>query len=300
MKENLLIPFETSTEEKRTAKKRANSLSGAEWVKHSMSVWGDIRKSPQENSFKHPAMFPEMLVKRLLSCYCNDDDKIVLDPFMGSGSTIVAAYKLGKLGLGLDISEEYIELAKRRIEQIEIPLTETNIEHVKPKFIVGDARRIQELIDHEIDICVTSPPYWNILNQKRTADGKEIRNYGDDVSDLGNIEDYEKFLLELNHVWKGVFNLLKPGGYLIINVMDIRKKNRFYSYHSDLIKKLTSLNYPAFDLDDIIIWNRQSEYNNLRPLGYPYKFRINKIHEYLLIFEKPKSIKSFVKKWQGG
>jgi hypothetical protein len=39
-------------------------------------------------------------------------------------------------------------------------------------------------------------------------------------------------------------------------------------------------------LDDIIIWDRQFEYNNMKPLGYPYKFRINKVHEYILIFTK--------------
>jgi len=38
--------------------------------------------------------------------------------------------------------------------------------------------------------------------------------------------------------------------------------------------------------DDLIIWDRQADYNNMRPLGYPYKFRINKVHEYLMIFIK--------------
>jgi hypothetical protein len=34
------------------------------------------------------------------------------------------------------------------------------------------------------------------------------------------------------------------------------------------------------------VWNRQAEYNNLRPLGYPAVFRVNKVHEYLLIMQK--------------
>ena len=65
--------------------------------------------------------------------------------------------------------------------------------------------------------------------------------------------------------------------------MDIRKKSNFYPLHCDLITELRKHNYL---LDDIIIWDRQPEYNNMRPLGYPYKFRINKVHEYLLIFIK--------------
>jgi hypothetical protein len=42
----------------------------------------------------------------------------------------------------------------------------------------------------------------------------------------------------------------------------------------------------GFTLDDIIIWDRRREYNNLRPLGYPTVFRVNKVHEFILIFQK--------------
>lgn len=62
-----------------------------------------------------------------------------------------------------------------------------------------------------------------------------------------------------------------------------KKKSKFYPLHSDLSMELQQRGYI---LDDIIIWDRQHEYNNMRPLGYPYKFRINKVHEYLLIFVK--------------
>ena len=43
----------------------------------------------------------------------------------------------------------------------------------------------------------------------------------------------------------------------------------------------------GFIFDDLVIWNRGQEYNNLRPLGYPYTFRINKIHEFIVILRKP-------------
>jgi DNA modification methylase len=63
--------------------------------------------------------------------------------------------------------------------------------------------------------------------------------------------------------------------------MDIRKKNAFYPLHSDLTTAMQNIGYTY---DDLIIWDRQSDYNNMRPLGYPSKFRINKVHEFLLIF----------------
>ena len=43
----------------------------------------------------------------------------------------------------------------------------------------------------------------------------------------------------------------------------------------------------GFLFDDLIIWDRKHEYNNLRPLGHPSVFRINRVHEYILIFQKP-------------
>jgi hypothetical protein len=66
--------------------------------------------------------------------------------------------------------------------------------------------------------------------------------------------------------------------------MDLRKKNRFYPFHSDLASRLQAVGY---EFDDLIIWNRQSEYNNLRPLGYPAVFRINKVHEFVVLMRKP-------------
>jgi len=66
-------------------------------------------------------------------------------------------------------------------------------------------------------------------------------------------------------------------------VMDIRKKAKFYPFHMDVVNKMQEI---GFELDDIIIWDRQKEYNNMRPLGYPFVFRVNKVHEFILIFRK--------------
>ena len=56
--------------------------------------------------------------------------------------------------------------------------------------------------------------------------------------------------------------------------------------HADLATRMQEV---GFLFDDIIIWDRKRDYNNLRPLGYPSVFRINKVHEYILIFQKPAS-----------
>lgn len=260
-------------------KRRANDLDGSRWIKYSISVWNDIKKSSAENRLKHPAMFPEMLVNRLLNVFTTSEEKVVLDPFMGSGTTLLAAKNMGKSGIGFELNEKYVGIAKNRLSQQSIL--------GNPDYAIynSDSRYLKNHIRNQsVDICITSPPYWDILLQKRTADNKEVRNYGRKDGDLGLIADYNRFLSSLCKIFSSVFDVLKPGKYCIVNVMDIRKKDKLYPLHSDLANRMVEV---GFIYDDVIIWDRRSEYNNLRSLGYPYVFRLNRIHEYLLIFYKP-------------
>ena len=66
----------------------------------------------QEQKNEHPAPFPVALIDRIIS---STYAKVVLDPFMGSGTTAVAAKALGRDYIGFEISESYVELANRRI-----------------------------------------------------------------------------------------------------------------------------------------------------------------------------------------
>ncbi len=66
--------------------------------------------------------------------------------------------------------------------------------------------------------------------------------------------------------------------------MDVRKGSKFFPLHADVIYSIQEKT--TMTLEDIIIWDRQSDYNSMRPLGYPYKFLVNKVHEYLLVFRK--------------
>ena len=258
-------------------KKRANDLDGKTWIKYSISVWNDLQKNPRERALGHPALFPVKLAERIIRVFSRVGE-LVIDPFMGSGSTLIGAERLGRRATGLEISEKYVELFRKR-------LREENISSPHIKVFQGDARQLKKFVSPEsVDLCLTSLPYWNILKERRTADYKPARHYGDSSSDLGNIAEYPLFLEAIGEIFLQVFDSLREGGYCIVILMDVRKKDKFYPLHMDLSTKLVSL---GFLLDDIVIWDRRAEYNRLRPLGYPYVFRINKIHEYILIFRKP-------------
>jgi len=250
--------------------KKCNDLSGKEWLQNSFSIWRDLTKTREEKNLNHPASYPVSLCEKLLRTF-SKSGSCVLDPFNGIGSSMAAAVNLGYSGTGIDLSDEFCEIAKKRVNNNE-----------KIKIINGDSfEEIEKLPENYFDICITSPPYWDILNMKRSADKKETVNYSEKSNDLGNIPDYYNFISSLGKLFSKICRPLKKGGYCIINVMDIRKKNQFFPFHSDLSVEMQRIGYLY---DDLIIWDRQQDYNNMRPLGFPCKFRINKVHEYLLIF----------------
>ena len=225
-------------------------------------------------------MFPKQLAERVIDIFTCEND-VVLDPFMGIGSTILAAYNRGRKGIGFELSRDFVDIASNRFNSAKELYHERKNE---PEIFQEDSRSLDKHLRSEsVHLCLTSPPYWDILNMRRTADGKKIKNYSDSNVDLGNIEDYGTFLNELKQIFQKVFHSLVIGGHCIVVVMDIRKKDMFYPFHSDVAIFMQKI---GFSFEDIIIWDRQQEYNNMRPLGYPYVFRVNKVHEYVLIFKK--------------
>lgn len=262
---------------------KMNKLTGKEWFQYSFSIWKDIQKNKEEWTLKHPAMFPIMLVERLIDIFTNSENKVILDPFMGSGSTLIAAQNKNRKGIGFEINKEYISMAKNRLDNIYRTML-TNKKNYE--IINASASDIDKHLSlNSIDLTITSPPYWDILNMKRTADGKRTVNYSNDSTDIGNISNYEYFIDKLKNIFAKVHQVIKHNSHCIVVVMDIRKKDKFYPFHSDIANCMKEI---GFSFEDIIIWDRQHEYNNMKPLGYPYIFRVNKVHEYILIFKKLK------------
>ena len=92
---------------------KKSDMERDEFLEFTKSIW----KFPTVSAKKvgHPAPFPEELPRRLIKLYTFPID-VVLDPFMGSGMTAIAAKRLGRHYIGYDISKEYCELAEKRIK----------------------------------------------------------------------------------------------------------------------------------------------------------------------------------------
>jgi len=260
------------------SKRRLNELDGKTWERYSISIW-DIVKSKEEIKLGHPAMFPMDLCRRLIEIYTKKGD-IVLDPMMGSGSAVIVARDMERKGIGFDINPDFVDLTRKRLSQQK--LVHLSVE--EPDIYCEDAANLLKYIEpNSVDFVVTSPPYWNIHTRKRTADYKEPRPYSNLERDLGNITDLNKFMSELKSIFQKVHTVLKYGKRCVVIVMDIRQGSQFFPFHISISNMMTEV---GFVLEDIIIWDRKKEYSNLRPLGYPYVFIVNKVHEYVMIFKK--------------
>jgi DNA modification methylase len=102
---------------KHNGKKESADISADEFKKWTIAKW-EIPPEMRMKEFGHPAMFSEELAERVIKLFSFKGD-IVLDPFNGVGTTSVVAKKLGRIYVGIDISEEYCRKAIERIEKEE-------------------------------------------------------------------------------------------------------------------------------------------------------------------------------------
>jgi DNA modification methylase len=93
---------------------RENTIGRDEFLEYNKSVW-NLTAEPARK-VGHPAPFPVELPRRLIQMY-SFKNEVVLDPFMGSGQTAIAAVKSNRHYLGYEIDEKYVELANHRIEE---------------------------------------------------------------------------------------------------------------------------------------------------------------------------------------
>ena len=93
---------------------KESTISVKEYKDFTQSVWEIRTESAKQTG--HPAPFPVELPRRLIQLYSFKDD-VVLDPFMGSGTTALAAKELGRKWVGYDTSPKYVELATQRLRQ---------------------------------------------------------------------------------------------------------------------------------------------------------------------------------------
>lgn len=271
---------EMNEEPKRDPRNSLNDLTNTQWMIETKSVW--FSQPPQRDKLKsrHPATYAESDIVRLIEFFTKPGQQ-VLDPFVGSGSTLVACASCGRAGTGIELVENWAQIARQRAADQEPCLSQ--------EVIQGDAREVMTtLADGSFEFVVTSPPYWMILRKdldhkvkaERTAKGLSTR-YSDESDDLGNMESYEEFLGELGKVFAECHRVLAPKRYMCVVVSDFRHKSKFVAYHTDISRVIESA---GFSLEGITILVQDNK--NLYPYGIPFAFVSNVHHQYILVFRR--------------
>ena len=94
--------------------KRPNTIDRDEFLEYNKSVWNFSAESARK--IGHPAPFPVELPRRLIQLYTFEHE-VVLDPFMGSGQTAIAANMSGRHYIGYETDPHYVNLAVQRIQE---------------------------------------------------------------------------------------------------------------------------------------------------------------------------------------
>lgn len=261
---------------------KLNDLTGKEWILFTKSWFKVTAKSRGKEEIKHPAKYPEELVSEFLRFFTKEND-VVFDPFLGVGSTIVSAESLNRIGIGIEINEEFAQCAKNRCSE-------------NATILLGDSRKqIDKIKKESIDFIMTSPPYWNILSKKRgnsdsqhgDREKKGLKlNYSDLTDDLSNIEDYNIFLNELTKLFNKCYLKLKNNKYMVIVVQNFRNNDGEYiTFAWDLVKKLSN----KWQFCGEKLWLQEDK--KLGIWGYPSTFVPNIHHHYCLVFKKNEKVK---------
>lgn len=269
-------------------------------------IWKNIKYHPNSNN-----LFPKLISTRLIQMYSFVGDTI-LDPFCGTGTTLLSTMATGRNGIGIENNKSLFEKAREQCKIFNSSLIWTNnLKIFRPKNLkirsktiscqhsiyFSDARSLLKIVSPKsVNLVVTSPPYWN------------IKNYGISKHQIGYANSLTRYFKNLEIIFKACVDVLKPGGHLCINVGNQfvstdKKKN--IQYHTIPIyeKLVTSLSHnPNLLYIWTINWEKVSTSNTSgggKVMGsflYPRSPRGFQNREYIIVFQKKGQTKTRISK----
>jgi DNA modification methylase len=277
-----------------TQRNKLNDLSGRDWIKFTKS-WFVHRPEPRgDRKIRHPASFPESLVREFVSFFTRKGE-LVVDPFLGTGSTLVAALETSRSGIGFEIVKKYADIARGRVKDA---LTQNAVRGTPEsgsswtRILTADSSKLSEIWREKgfplADYCITSPPYWNQLRRSHMRQKGRVEKgldttYSDDPDEIGNIEDYHDFLRALKRTFSEVHKVMKPKGYLTIVTNNVFSDGRMYPLAFDTVSTLSQEPF-SWTPKDERVWCQDDK--TLLPLGVFNAWVGNRHHQYCLIFRK--------------
>ena len=249
----------------------SRSLNTKEWEPkefkmEATTIWSfkDRGKWATHNG-KYRGNWSPYIPRNLILRYSKEGDT-VLDPFLGSGTTLIETKLLKRKGIGIDINPASIKLARNNLD-----FYKNN--EFEPEIYNSDSRNLSFLMDNSIDLVCAHPPYANII--------KYSENIRGDLSLL----DIDGFLGELFLVSKELFRVLKKDKYCAVLIGDTRKNKHIVPLGFYVMQEFLKA---GFVLKENII----KEQHNCQATEFWYQKSIDYnflliAHEYLFVFRKP-------------
>ena len=266
-------------------KGKLNELTGKQWLQFTKSWFIHDPPPRTKQEMLHPAKYPETMIIDFIKFFTKKNG-LVLDPFLGTGSTLVACNMAERKGVGIEIAEKYADISKDRLKQKSL----NTLDH---KVIAGDSMKIDQIWKSNelpaVDFVITSPPYWNMLKKSRggvksthkaRAENNLDTYYSENPDDLGNIDNYEEFIEKLGLVFDKIYDILKDKKYLVIIIQNLRVNGEVKPLAWDVQRRISK----KFVFVGEKIWCQDKK--KLGIWGYPSVFVPNYHHHYCLIFRK--------------
>lgn len=267
-----------------------NCLTAKEWMLSQVALWEFYyEKRDIRDKNVHPAVFPISLPAKCIKLFTHEGE-LVIDPFSGIGTTLLAAQDLNRNAVGFDLKQEYVEIAKERLAQGSL------LNNSRQIAIQDDARNIPKYLKgNTVALVVTSPPYSRFLDKPRLnksmrgnlRNNKQyltVQQYSQDPKDIGTLYPVE-FAKELAKIYEGILPLLRQRAHCVIDINDLWWENKRYPTHAYVIEELTKVGY---ELRNVLIWDRRNLINRPGIFGWPNNYiKLGTTFEYILDFWKP-------------
>lgn len=213
---------------------------------------------------KYRGNFSPYVAKNIILRYSKPND-LVLDQFVGGGTTLIECKLNNRNAIGIDINPNAVEITKNK-------LNFENNSNVKIDVKLGNACDLKDIENESIDLICTHPPYADIIKYSDGIDG--------DLSWL----KYKDFLVEIEKVASECFRVLKKGKFCAIVMGDTRKSGMVQPLGFEVMQRFVNA---GFKQKEIII----KEQHNCKATGFwktnseKYNFLLL-AHEYVFVFKK--------------
>lgn len=263
-----------------TKQSKVNDLNLNRWKEYDDIITDSLWiLNKRDNSGEHHAgywgNFIPQIPNQLLRRYTKKDEWI-LDPFLGSGTTLIEAQRLGRNAVGIELSKKVLEQTKTNIAK------ESNPHKIKLEYVNGDSASIKlnkvtsSLQIKSFQFVILHPPYWDIIK------------FSDNKSDLSNAKSIEEFLKGFGNVLDNCLPQLDKKRFLAVVISDKYSGGEwiplgFYVMQEVMKRGMILKSTIVKNFEETTAKRNQKELWRYRALaGGFYVFK----HEYIFIFQK--------------